>query len=85
MGKKTPFYRTSRIQPLPCSQPAQSGTTAPQSGTTARAVVTQKQCNGMKPRGGSAAGAVLPLAPAVVPLGLQLGLLRSRAGTGERQ
>ena len=38
MGKKIPFYRWEKIQPL-CSQPAPSGTTAPRSGTTARAVV----------------------------------------------
>ena len=62
-GKKTPFYRRGKIQPLPCSQPAQSG-------TTARAVVTQKQCNGARPRAGSTAGAVLPLPPAVLPLGV---------------
>ena len=35
MGKKTPFYRWGKIQPL-CSQPAQSGTTARPHSTTAR-------------------------------------------------
>ena len=29
MGKKTPFYRWGKIQPLPTNQPAASGTTAP--------------------------------------------------------
>ena len=35
LGKKTPFYRWGKNQPL-CSQPAQSGTTARPHGTTAR-------------------------------------------------
>ena len=50
MGKKSTFYRWGKIQPL-CSQPAQSGTTAPRSGTTARAVEPLRNTTARRQKG----------------------------------
>ena len=69
MGKKTPFYRWGKIQPL-CSQPAQSGTTAPRSGTTARAEVPLSKTTVRRQKARRTAGAVLPLVLMVLPLDL---------------
>ena len=77
MGKKTPFYRWGKIQPL-CSQPAQSGTTAPRSGTTARAVEPLRNTTARRQKASRTAGAVLPLVLTVLPLGVAVLLLASK-------
>ena len=71
MGKKTPFYRWGKIQPL-CSEPAQSGTTAPRSGTTARAVAPLRKTAARRQKASRTAGAVLPLVLTVLPLGIMV-------------
>ena len=75
MGKKTPFYRWGKIQPL-CSQPAQSGTTALRSGTTARAVVPLRNTTARRKKARRIVGAVVPLDLTVLPLGVAVVLLR---------
>ena len=69
LGKKTPFYRWGKIQPL-CSQPASSGTTAPRSGTTARGVEPLRKTTARRQKACRTTGAVLPLVLTVLPLDL---------------
>jgi len=75
MGKKTPFYRWGKIQPL-CSQPAQSGTTAHGSGTTTRVVEALWKTTARRQKASITARAVLPLVLMVLPLGIAVLLLR---------
>ena len=69
-GRRPPFIKGEKSNRYVLS-PHTSGTTAQMRGTISRAVVHIVQCNGARPRASSDAGAVLPLAPVVLPLRLQ--------------